>query len=151
MSLLPNPFLPNPILPNFAEFHFAEKNQQIGQGRDTLPSSAKWVSANCPIFIWLKVTWVKKLVIWLIFLSSVSRVLVTGTGRFGKDVSAKKIRDVSAYFFCRNVRRHVFAETSAAMFLPKRLLSKRPVPLSDMSPFPLVPRGPLGPLIFPSC
>ena len=22
---------------------------------------------------------------------------------------------------------------------------------SDMSPFPLVPRGPLGPLIFPSC
>ena len=106
--------------------HFAElptlpkKNQQIGQDRDTFSSSAKWVSARCPIFIWLKVTWVKKLVVWLVFLSSVSRVLVTGTGRFGKDVSAKKIRDVSAYFFCRNVRRHVFAETSAAMFLPKR-------------------------------
>ena len=47
-------------------------------------------------------------------------------------------------------RQIFFAETSAAMFLPKRLLPKRPVPLSDMSPFPLVPRGPLGPLICPS-
>ena len=27
-----------------------KKNQQNGQGRDTLPNSAKWVSANCPIF-----------------------------------------------------------------------------------------------------
>ena len=35
-----------------------------------------------------------------------------GTGRFGKDVPAKQIRGVSANFF--------FAETSAAMFLPKR-------------------------------
>ena len=41
-------------------------------------------------------------------------------------------------------RQFFFAETSAAIFLPKRLLPKRPVPLSDMSPFPLVPRGPLA-------
>ena len=27
-----------------------KKNRQNGQGRDTLPNSAKWVSANCPIF-----------------------------------------------------------------------------------------------------
>ena len=68
-----------------------------------------------------------------------------------QDVSAKsfrqkKIRDVSAIFFCRNVRRHVFAETSFAE--TSGIHIKYP---SDMSPFSLVPCGPLGPLIFPSC
>ena len=39
-----------PTLPNF-DAHFAEKKiRQNGQGRDTLPISAKWVSANSPIF-----------------------------------------------------------------------------------------------------
>ena len=28
---------------------------------------------------------------------------ITGAGRFGKDVSAKKVRDVSANFSCRNI------------------------------------------------
>ena len=60
------------------------------------------------------------------------------------------IRNVSAnvfslgrfsIFFCRNVRRHVFAETSGIRI--KRA--------SDISLFHLVPRGPLGPLMFPSC
>ena len=47
-------------LGHFAEFRcplcrismptLPKKIRQNGQGRDTLPNSAKWVSANCPIF-----------------------------------------------------------------------------------------------------
>ena len=43
-----------PALPN-SDAHFAEKKvRQNGQGRDTLPNSAKWVSANCPKFVVMK-------------------------------------------------------------------------------------------------
>ena len=41
-------------LAHFAEFRCPlclKLIRQNGQGRDTLPNSAKWVSANCPIFI----------------------------------------------------------------------------------------------------
>ena len=40
-------------------------------------------------------------------------VFSPGTGRFGKDVSAKKF-ETFRQFFSRNVRRHVFAETSCS-------------------------------------
>ena len=72
-----------------------------------------------------------------------------------QDVSAKKnsrrfgkfFRQIFlANFFCRNVRRHVFAETSFAETSGIHIKY-----YSDMSPFPLVPCGTLGPLIFPSC
>ena len=56
-----------------------------------------------------------------------------------KDVSAKtfrqkKIRDVSANFFCRNVRRHVFAETS---FAETSCSPLGYVPISSSAPRPL--------------
>ena len=103
-----------------------------------------------------------------------------GTGRFGKDVSAKKIRDVSASFSCRNVPYYlvfVFGclQTGPNQFVENQKPNQDNIPVcrilelkkndktiivgmmqsikraSDMSPFPLVPRGSLGPLIFPSC
>ena len=51
-----------------------------------------------------------------------------------QDVSAKTFRQKKFETF----RQIFFAETSAAMFLPKR-----PVPFSDMSPFPLVSDDPI--------
>ena len=65
--------------------------------------------------------------------------ILPGTGRFGKDVSAKKIRDVSANFFCRNVRRQVFAETSFAetSFAETSCSPLGYVPISSSAPRPL--------------
>ena len=66
-----------------------------------------------------------------------------------QDVSAKtfrqkKIRDVSAIFFCRNVRRHVFAETSFAetsfaetSFAETSCSPLGYVPISSSAPRPL--------------
>ena len=81
--------------------------------------------------------------------------LSKGTGRFGKDVSAKTFRqrrfgkDVSAKTF----RRKKF-ETFRQMFFCRNVRNSYQVPLwiCPHFPFPLVPCGPLGPLIFPrSC
>ena len=99
------------------------------------------------------------------------------TGRFGKDVSAKTFRQknfetfrqpfhaetsriISVLFLffstnwlgpvcripvCRNLE---LKKTDKTVNVELMQSIKR---ASDMSPFPLVPRGPLGSLIFPSC
>ena len=95
-----------------------------------------------------------------------------GSGRFGKDVSAKKIRDVSANFSCRNVPYYLgFVFGFCFWFSTNWLGPACRIPVcrilelkrndktinvgiiqsikcaSVMSPIPLVPRGPLGPLM----
>ena len=98
-----------------------------------------------------------------------------GTGRFGK-----KIRDVSAIFSCRNFPIYLgfvfgFLQTGPNQFVENQKQNQDNIPVcrilefkkndktinvgmmqnmkraSDMSSFPLVPRGPWGPLMFPSC
>ena len=97
-----------------------------------------------------------------------------------QDVSAKKVRDVSVNFSCRNVPYYLgfvfgFLQTGPNQFVENQKQNQDYIPVcrilelkkndktinvgtmqsikraSDMSSFPLVPRGPLGPLIFPSC
>ena len=108
------------------------------------------------------------------------RQVATRTGRFGEDVSAKKVRDVSATCSCRNVPYYlgfVFGvlETGPNQFVEIQKQNQDYIPVcrvmelkkndmtiivgmmqsikraSGMSAFPLRPRGPLGPHIFPSC
>ena len=121
-------------IPLCRSIHFAEKNRQIGQGRDILPSSAKWVSANCPIFIWLKVTWVNTIGHLAYFFKLSVSGIGHGNRTFRQRRFGKKIRDVSGNFFCRNVRRHVFAETS---FAETSCSPLGYVPISSSAPRPL--------------
>ena len=70
----------------------------------------------------------------------ISNAEKSGTGRFGK----KKFETFRQSFHAETSRIILF------LFLDVGMMQsiKRS---SGMSPFPLVPRGPLGPLIFPSC
>ena len=97
-----------------------------------------------------------------------------------KTFRQKKIRDVSANFSSRNVPYYLgfvfgFLQTGPNQFVGNQKRNQDNIPVcrilemkkndkinfagmmqskkraSDMSSFPLVPRGPLGPLIFPSC
>ena len=50
MPSLPKPSLPKPNLPNPRD-SLPIFFRQTGQGRNNLPISVNWVSANCPIFL----------------------------------------------------------------------------------------------------
>ena len=110
---------------------------------------------------------------------STSSAHPTGSGNrtFRQRRFGKKIRDVSANFYCRNVQFYLGPLLSwfCFWFSPNWLGPVCRIPIcrilelkkngktinvgmmesikraSDKSSFPLVPRGPLGPLIFPSC